>query len=101
MSNSFYRPPDQLIKEWPEVFEDLYMNTMPVMYLQSIQLEFISGMVWEIDVKEQVKQGDPVTVADILTETLKNCRDQLERVTYQFDTKRFKKDIKKLTKTFF
>jgi hypothetical protein len=99
MPKPFYKPPTQLVKEWPEVFEDLYMNTVPLTYLSSIELEFVSGMVWQIDIEEQIKLGSPATVADILSETIKNSQADIERVSYLFDTKRFKRDIKKLTES--
>ena len=43
MPNPLFKPPRHLVKEWPEVFEDLYMNTMPVAYLDSVRLDFTDG----------------------------------------------------------
>ncbi len=54
MPNPLFKPPRHLVKEWPEVFEDLYMNTMPVAYLDSVRLDFTDGRVWEIDVKNEL-----------------------------------------------
>jgi hypothetical protein len=54
MPNPLFKPPRHLVKEWPEVFEDLYMNTMPVAYLEMVHLEFVNGRVWQIDIKEQM-----------------------------------------------
>ena len=51
MPNPLFRPPEKLIQEWPEVFEDMYMNTMPVAYLKSVRLEFDNGRIWEIDIQ--------------------------------------------------
>ena len=54
MPNPLFRPPRHLVKEWPEVFEDLYMNTMPVAYLDLVHLEFKDGRIWEIDIKNEL-----------------------------------------------
>ena len=55
MPNPLFRPPRHLVKEWPEVFEDLYMNTMPVAYLDLVHLEFKDGRIWEIDIKNELE----------------------------------------------
>ena len=70
MPNPLFKPPRHLVKEWPEVFEDLYMNTMPVAYLDLVHLEFANGRVWEIDIREQLKDLNPDDVASRLLETL-------------------------------
>jgi hypothetical protein len=93
MPNPFFRPPKHLIKEWPEVFEDLYMNTMPVAYLDFIYLEFANGRVWEIDVKDQLKTSDAEDIADRLLETLQEYKDDIKNIDFKVDVNRLKKDI--------
>jgi hypothetical protein len=93
MPNPFFRPPKHLIKEWPEVFEDLYMNTMPVAYLDFIYLEFANGRVWEIDVKDQLKTSDAEDIADRLLETLQEYKDDIKNVDFKVDVSRLRKDI--------
>ena len=101
MPKSLFKPPKQLVKEWPEVFEDLYMNTMPVAYLDNVYLEFADGRVWEIDVKEQLKGTDPENVADHLLETLQEFKDEISKIDFKVDVTRLKKDIKKSTNDIF
>ena len=93
MPNPFFRPPKHLIKEWPEVFEDLYMNTMPVAYLDFIYLEFANGRVWEIDVKDQLKTSDAEDIADRLLETLQEYKDDIKNIDFKVDVSRLRKDI--------
>jgi hypothetical protein len=97
MPNPLFKPPRHLIKEWPEVFEDLYMNTMPVAYLDLIHLEFANGRVWEINVKEQLKNTDAEDIADRLLETLHEYRDEIKKIDFKVDVDRLKKDIKDST----
>lgn len=101
MHNPLFKPPRDLIKEWPEVFEDLYMNTMPVAYLDYIHLEFTNGRVWEIDVKDQLKDDDVDDVAQKLLNTLQEYKNEIKNVNFKVDISRLKKDITDSTKDLF
>ena len=98
MPKHLYRPPSQLIKEWPEVFEDMYMNTMPVAYLKSVQLEFNNGRIWEIDIQEQLGNATNEVVAEKLLDTFQEYRDDITKVDFAIDIQRLKEDITKQTK---
>lgn len=93
MPNPLFRPPRHLVKEWPEVFEDLYMNTMPVAYLDLIRLDFNDGRVWEIDIKTELEKNNPESIADILLHTLKEYKDEITKIDFKVDVTRLKKDI--------
>ena len=99
MPNPLFRPPRHLVKEWPEVFEDLYMNTMPVAYLEIIHLEFANGRVWQIDIQTQLKESDPDSIADKLIETLTEYKEEIIKIDFKVDIERLKKDIGDSTKT--
>jgi hypothetical protein len=99
MPNPLFRPPRHLVKEWPEVFEDLYMNTMPVAYLDTIHLEFADGRVWQIDIKDQLKEEKPDAIADRLLDTLAEYKDEIKKIDFKVDIDRLKKDIGDSTKS--
>lgn len=101
MPNPLFKPPRHLVKEWPEVFEDLYMNTMPVAYLDLIHLEFNDGRVWEINVKTELTKNDPESIADILLNTLQEYKDEIKKIDFKVDVERLKSDIKNSTDTIF
>ena len=101
MPNPLFKPPRHLVKEWPEVFEDLYMNTMPVAYLETVHLEFANGRVWQIDIKEQLKDLDADAVATRLLDTLQEYKDEIKKIDFKVDVERLKKDIYDSTKTIF
>jgi uncharacterized protein (DUF2461 family) len=98
MPNPLFRPPRHLVKEWPEVFEDLYMNTMPVAYLDTIHLEFADGRVWQLDIKDQLKEESTDAIADRLIETLTEYKDEIKKIDFKVDVDRLKKDIKDSSK---
>ena len=101
MPNPLFKPPRHLVKEWPEVFEDLYMNTMPVAYLEMVHLEFVNGRVWQIDIKEQMKALNSDEIAEKLLETLQEYKDEIKKLDFKVDNERLKKDIGDSTKTIF
>ena len=98
MPKPLFRPPTHLIKEWPEVFEDMYMNTMPVAYLKNVRLEFNNGRIWEIDIQEQLTNEPNEVVAEKLIDTFQEYRDDITKVDFTIDIQRLKKDITKQTK---
>lgn len=93
MSKPLFKPPRHLVREWPEVFEDLYMNTMPIAYLDLIHLEFANGRVWEIDVRDRLKGNPLEVVANQVLDTLKEYRDEITKIDFKVDVSRLKKDI--------
>lgn len=101
MPKSLFRPPRHLIKEWPEVFEDLYMNTMPVAYLEMVHLEFANGRVWEIDIRKQLSEQTTEYVAEKLLNTLQEYKDDIKKIDFKVDVERLKKDISDSTKAIF
>jgi hypothetical protein len=86
------------VKEWPEVFEDLYMNTMPIAYLEYVHLEFANGRVWQIDIKTQLEEQDANTVATRLLDTMSEYRADIVKLDFKVDIERLKKDIGDSTK---
>lgn len=101
MSNPLFRPPRHLVKEWPEVFEDLYMNTMPVAYLERIHLEFADGRVWEIDIQTELKKQKPEEIADVLVNTLQEYKDEIKKIDFKVDIEKLKSDIASETNKLF
>ena len=101
MPNPLFRPPRHLIKEWPEVFEDLYMNTMPVAYLEFVHLEFGDGRIWRIDIIEQLKEEDLDSIATKLIDTLHEYKDEITKLDFKINIDKLKKDISDQTKTLF
>lgn len=98
MPNPLFKPPRHLVKEWPEVFEDLYMNTMPVAYLEMVHLEFANGRVWQINVKDQIHELDADSIADKLMKTLQEYKEEITKIDFKIDIDRLKKDISDSTK---
>ena len=100
MSKPLFKPPRHLVQEWPEVFEFLFMNTMPVAYLDFITLEFSDGRIWEIDIREQLKDSDADNVADKLLDTFREFKDDVKKIDFKLDIEKLKNDIENQTKNY-
>jgi hypothetical protein len=97
MSKPLFRPPKHVIKEWPEIFEDLYMNTWPVAYLETVHFIFEDGRIWQIDIANQLDCYDADTVAEKMLETLQEYKNDIKTIDFKLDIKKLKKDIKDST----
>jgi len=94
----YFKPPKHLVDEWPEVFKDLYMDTMPVAYVEKMIIEFTDGRIWEIDVKKQLENDDPDGVAKKLLNSLTEYKDTIKNLDFKIDVGLLKADIAKKTK---
>lgn len=90
-----------MVKEWPEIFEDLYMNTMPVAYLILLRLEFTDGRIWELNIQEQLVNAEPNDVADKLLSIFQEYRNDIKKIDFQMDIDRLKTDIQESSKNIF
>jgi hypothetical protein len=97
----YFRPPRHLVKEWPEVFEDLYIDTMPVAYLDSMIVEFSDGRIWEIDVNEHLKSSDSDSVSKKLLSILSEYKETIKKLDFKINIERLKNDIKNRTDQIF
>ncbi len=90
MINSFTKTSQALIKEWPEIFENIEINTIPVMYLDKVTIEFITGRVWEVDVKNHLDTMEVDTINDLLRELFAEYKDEIKHYKYTFDVELLK-----------
>jgi len=98
MPSPLFKSPDKLVKEWPEVFDDLYMNTMPIAYLENLRLEFNSGRLWEINVKEQLNDFSSDIVIEKILNTFNEYQNEIIKVDFSIDIEKLKSDIKDQSK---
>ena len=96
MPKNLFRPPEHLVKQWPEVFEDLRMNTMPVSYLEILRIEFQDGRIWEIDLREL--EADQNLLADRLVSILEEYQRDIKNIRFEINVEKLKTDIKSQTK---
>lgn len=97
MINSLAKITETLVKEWPEAFEHVEINSIPVMYLDKVSIEFITGMIWEVDIKNYLDKLEATTIQDLLKELFSEYKEEIKDVEYTFDVEQLKKDIHNLS----
>ncbi len=97
MPKKYFKPPKDVIKEWPEVFEEIYMSSMPIKYIHGVELTFNDGRVWEIDLPEQLNLADEDAIIEKLSEGIRDFQEEIITINFQVDIDRLKQDIINLT----
>lgn len=96
--------PAATINEWPEIFKDIEIETIPIEYLHAVFITFEDGKVWEIAInnREFNKDTDKEarSVEDELHSLFDEFSDVIHQIDFRLDTERVKKDIKKRTRSF-
>ena len=72
---------------------------MPVEYLEYVHLEFANGRVWQINIKEQLRDSESSEVAARLIDTMSEYRADIVKLDFKVDIEKLKKDIGDSTKT--
>ena len=90
-------PPD-VIDHWPEVFEDLEVDVVPLEYLHSIRVSFADGKIWDIELSKQKASAKDLETA--LDELFAEYQEVIENVDFRLDTEKVKRDITNRTQKF-
>jgi hypothetical protein len=94
----YFKPPKDVIKEWPEVLGDVYVSTMPIKYIHGVELSFSDGRIWEIDIEEQLECNDEDEIIEKIMMAFKDYQDEIVTINFQIDVERIKEDIINSTK---
>ena len=94
--------PPEVIKHWPEIFEDVEIKSIPIEYIHTVHVHFHDGKIWEIDMEKQSITGSPdVNAIESSLETfLAEYNDQISHVDFRLNTSKVVADVKKRTKSF-
>ena len=81
---------NQIVKQWLEVFKNLYMDTMPLEYLETMTLEFSNGRIWEIDVMEQISNQDRNDIANRILNTFDEYKNEIVKIDFRIDIEKLR-----------
>ena len=90
-----------VVDQWPEIFDDIEIKSIPVEYLRSIYVHFQDGKVWDIDIDQtKVKAGGKTSLEDSIEALFEEYEDSIVHVDFRLDTEKVKRDIQKRTAYF-
>lgn len=92
--------PKEVRSYWPEIFDEVSFNVIPLQYIYSVIINFKDTKSWEIKVTNQIKKNGWTLFQTQLDEILNQYENRVEDVDIKLDAVRVRKDIEKLTKNF-
>ena len=93
--------PPEVVDHWPEVFDDIEIEAVPIEYLKAVYVHFDDGKVWEIDIDQnKVKTDNARSLEDAIEDLLEEYEDVIESVDFRLDTEKVKLDISQRTRRF-
>jgi hypothetical protein len=97
MPKVLFKAPENLVSEWPEIFNDMWISTMPVTYLNSLHFEFEDGQVWEFNIKKTARVDDAEILSKRIRDLIVEHYKTIKKIDFQIDIERLKQDITTLT----
>lgn len=83
--------PNDVVKNWPEIFSDIVIFYIPLEYTKSMTISFSNGKKIYIDVeKSKTSDNDREYLEKSLKNFLENYRDEIEDVDFNLDVKNIK-----------
>ena len=82
---------------WQDIFDTVDMKFLPVDYMNSIEVEFVDGEIWEIDLDQQ---SDETPVDEVLDDFFSEYEDTIKEVNFKMNFEKIKYDISKRTTKF-
>jgi hypothetical protein len=89
-----------VIESWPEIFEDVSLNVVPLKYLCSVQVKFKDKKVWNIDIGKNLRDDNWQIIQSNIQEMILNYKEHIESVDFKLDTDQIKRDISQETTKF-
>ena len=101
MPRKIRKPLNQnIIDQWPEIFSDVNLSTVPILYLDSVVITFKDGNQWEVKLKKEDKENVDGGIPKTLQELFENYEQSIQFVDFRLDIEKIKKDITKTTKKY-
>jgi hypothetical protein len=90
--------PPEVVDHWPEVFEDVDIDVVPLEYLDSIRVQFADGKIWDINIDTTKNRVEDLEKS--IDELFEQYQDHIQNVDFRLNTDKVKEDITKRTQKF-
>lgn len=95
MGKNMSLPPTD-IDEWPDIFDEVTVNRLPLPYLKGLRITFNDGKSWEVEITGDASKN--TTFAGSLLDIFDTYKDHISSVSVKVNTKKIKQDVNKSTK---
>ena len=90
--------PADVLRHWPEVFEGIEVKTIPLEYLQHIEVTFSNRKKWIIECTPALSQK---RFEKDIRELFNEYGDSIRNVDFAVDSQKIKEDVQTGTKNLF
>jgi DNA repair photolyase len=92
--------PKDVVELWPEVFGEVALNVVPLVYVHTLKITFKNNKIWEIKTKQSAKNINWDDFETQLKVIVSEYESDIEQIDFKLDTDKIKKDITRQTKKF-
>lgn len=95
--------PEETTDSWPGILDEIEIKVVPVEYISSVEVRFIDGNTWAIEVdKSDVQDSEKAAIEleESLESLFEEYEDVIEGVNFVLDVEKVKEDITARTKSF-
>jgi len=89
-----------IIDQWPEIFSEIDLSSIPLNYLHNVVITFNDGNQWDVVLKKKDREALSDVLPKELTDLFTNYEKDIAHVDFRLDIPQIKKDIEKSTKKF-
>jgi hypothetical protein len=91
--------PSDVIQSWPEVFKDLYLDTIPIEYLETLNITFINGSIWKFNVERELTNSSTDEISFVLLRMFRDIGADIQKIDFRINLSKLKLDIKSFKKS--
>ena len=92
--------PQDVADLWPEIFNEIEMNVVPLNYVHLIEILFKNEKVWKINFRNISKNQSWDAIEQELKSIVKDYEEEIQSIDFKLDTAKIKRDISRSTKKF-
>lgn len=89
-----------VIESWPEIFDEIKLNVVPIKYLCSVHVKFKDKRIWTINVGSKSRDENWQTIERNIHELVMNYKRHIDSIDFKLDTDKIKRDITRQTNKF-
>lgn len=90
----------EVIESWPEVFEEVNLNVVPIKYLCSVHVKFKDKRVWDINIGPKSRDDTWQVIERNIHELIMNYKRHIDSIDFKLDTDKIKRDVTRQTNKF-
>lgn len=92
--------PQDVADLWPEIFNEIEMNVVPLNYVHLIEILFKNEKVWKINFRNISKNQSWDAIEQELKSIVKDYEEEIQSIDFRLDTDKIKREVSRSTKKF-